>query len=152
MFLIIDKLTDEEFTKLKRENLRLLNKFWENFGIQYFDEKIKSGESSMDELDKEMSRGLVVYDYFHKRQTKAEKVALSKKKTLERMFELSKLRLLAFQSQVGIRLHQLDPFLQVNELVQRRFGFDENWTVAISILSTHENLVKKKLTPGVNLR
>lgn len=143
--IVIDKLTDQEFKKLKTENTRELNKFWKNFGIQYFDDKIKSGESSLDDLDKEMVKGQITYEYMHRRLTKAEKDALSKKKTLERMYELSKLQLLSFKSQVGARLYQLEPFFQVNQIINQRFGFDENWSLAISILSTHENLIKKKL-------
>jgi len=146
VILVIDKLTDKEFKRLKTENVRLMNKFWKDFGIQYFDEKIRSGETSLDDLDKEFVKGQIAYEYFHRRPTKSVKEVLSKKKTLERMYILSKLQLLAFQTQVGARLYHFEPYFQINELVSRRFGLDENWTMAISILATHENLVKKKLS------
>lgn len=141
----IDKLTDDEFSKLKNQNNRELRKFWKNFGIQYFDDMLRSGETSLGEFDKELVQGQIVYEYLNRKFTKAEKVALSKKKTLKRLWILAKLENLVFKTEVGAKLYQFQPYFQINEIISRRFGFDENWGIAIAILATHENLVKKKL-------
>src|SRR5437667_8099733 len=39
----------------------------------------------------------------------------------------------------------LEPLSQINALVARRFASDQNWVLAVGILISHENLIKRKL-------
>jgi len=46
---------------------------------------------------------------------------------------------------------ELEPFQQLNAIVHRRFGAQYYWSLAVALLATHENLVKKKLVElGMN--
>lgn len=40
---------------------------------------------------------------------------------------------------------ELIPLFKLSDITEKRFGSDYNWAIAVSILATQENLVKKKL-------
>ena len=75
---------------------------------------------------------------------KVEKI-LDNKETLGRLFLLELLRRFQFQLSDMKGRVTLQPLLELTNLVSRRFNHDINWCIAIAILATHENLVKKKL-------
>ena len=70
---------------------------------------------------------------------------LKKRAVLERLFVLEFAgKIEMFTSLVVLALEQ-NPLTKLEDIIKRRFDSDLNWAFAVSILATHENLVKKKL-------
>ena len=75
----------------------------------------------------------------------APKVTGGYKRFMDRTLLLTTLR----YAQLGFQLQLTNAAIELLSLmaamVKNHFGADENWLFAVSILATHENLVKKKL-------
>jgi hypothetical protein len=67
----------------------------------------------------------------------------------KRVMERTLLLLTMSYAQLGFQLQvmnaTLEPLQLMTQMIRSHFGADENWLFAVSILATHENLVKKKL-------
>lgn len=139
--LAISKLTKSEYEKLIAErshNLLTLSEEIKKMGLEY---ATSQGNISLDDL---MIMGFQPYSTKEQSSGKLDEI-LSKKDTMERMLSLEILRRFQLQSLLYKANITLEPLSQLNKLVKRRFGNDENWSLAVAILATHENLVKKKL-------
>lgn len=67
----------------------------------------------------------------------------------KRVVDRTLLLLTMSYAQLGFQLQvmnaTLEPLQLMTQMIRSHFGADENWLFAVSILATHENLVKKKL-------
>lgn len=147
----ISYLTETEFRRLKTEHKKGLDEMARKFGTEYLEKRMRVGGVTVQELDESIMRGYMTIELRDRRPSPIERKALSKKSTLERMLFLTKMYNFQLQFQMAMELHYLEPLFEANQIISRQFGFDQNWSLAIVILATQENLIKKKLVSlGMN--
>lgn len=140
----ISAMTDKDWRLFLREQTKPLEKWIEKTAEDILEQKLRQGAFGLKDIS-------LLYTHAEladrsTRWTRSETVALKKRRTIERLFALFGLSYVAMAFQTGITALSLEPLLMINSLVSRRFGADSNWTLAATILATHENLVKKKLS------
>jgi len=141
-----------------REIAQLSEKDWK----QYLKEQIKPFEESINQtsrdiLDQKLKRGqlrLQDLDLIYAEQdilqrfnllTRADEKLLKNRRTLDRFLALLFFQYLGLINAQRALDAELEPFQQLNAIVHRRFGAQYYWSLAVALLATHENLVKKKL-------
>jgi hypothetical protein len=152
------KITNTSLTILLNEMKKLSESDWEKFAEEYFEPVIKHSESILERLDNlvmKQSRNVREYEKYQKIMhiiTKGNEETLDiidsidlNKKQLNRLIAL--LFRVMINTENAIRQNNLN-FFEFNEagsIVQRRFGFDYNWLICLSLIQLHENMIKKKI-------
>lgn len=140
----IDKLSDEDFEKFANERYLEFDKFKKNLMDTIFKNKMDLRTLDFKDI------GLFVIEPSLEQSDNVEGAKevdriLKKKKTLERLYRIELLSRFGIQMELFALLHSLSFLKEIEGIVKRRFNFDYNWILAMSILSIHENIVKKKL-------
>ena len=141
----ISKLKDADWRRFVREQIKPLEEAWEKLGKEWLDQKLAHGELSWQDMKLLLAEAEVADEFAHRRLTKVEKEALARRRTLERVLALTWIGYAQLYLSLGALGIALDPLSQIINLVEPRFGADENWVLSIAALAAHENLVKKKL-------
>ena len=138
---------------------KLSDSQWEKYMEELFEPLVKQSEQISEKIDTlilKKSPDAKEYERYQKLKRISEKgnadlfqvldqVDLNKKQ-LERLLIIFFKHMIA--ADISLIQNNLD-FYEFNEaggVVQRRFGFDYNWLVCLSLIQLHENLVKKKIT------
>jgi len=132
---------------------------WEKFAEERFEPLIEQARSISERFDTIMLRSAKDAKEYAKYQ-KSKKIH---QKGVQRIFDiidtielnkrqLERLIALLFSGNIYtqnlIEQNNLEyyEFNQAGIIVKRRFGFDYNWLVCLSLIQLHENLIKKKIT------
>lgn len=153
-FQVSKKALDTTLTELKK----LSDSQWEKYTEEIFEPIIKQSEQVSEKIDTLiLQKSTSVKEY-----EKYQKLKQISKKGNEDLFQalentdlskkqLVRLLVLVFRTMIATDIsliqNNLD-FSEFNEasgVVQRRFGFDYNWLVCLSLIQLHENLIKKKI-------
>lgn len=137
----ISKMSDKEFNKLirKRGNqLSIINKKFQDvvLGMMRNDKDIDI--ETLSSVAQSFSINKL------KISPKTEKILL-RKTILERLFVLELFGKFELFTSLFVLALEQNPLSKLENIIKTRFDSDMNWAYAISILATHENLVKKKL-------
>ncbi len=141
-----------------REIARLSEKDWKKYlkgQIKPFAESIN--QTSRDILDQKLKHGqlgLRDLDLIYAEQeilqrfnllTRGDEKLLTRRRTMDRFLTLLFFQYIALMNAQRALDTELEPFQQLNAIVHRRFGAQYYWSLAVALLATHENLVRKKL-------
>ena len=138
-------LSDEDFASFLKEQFKDIKKASDSLGEDYVSKRMARGEMTLQDF-KLMAHEGETLDRFSKYDfVDLSKSKLSQKNLLARFMLLSVLSMTQTSLKEAYLSVALEPLVQLNNLVVRRFGADGNWSTAVAILATHENLVKKKL-------
>jgi hypothetical protein len=144
-FAEILSLTDKDFGSFLKEQFKDIQKAFDDLGKDYVDKRMSRGEMNLQDIELLAYEGQTL-DRFSKGDfIDLSKSKLSQKNQLARMMLLSVLSMTQSAVKEAYLTVALEPLVQLNNLVNRRFGADGNWSTAVAILATHENLVKRKL-------
>lgn len=138
-------LSDKDFEIFLKEQFGAVSKAIENIGTENLNKKMARGELTVQDIQLMAYEGEIIdriskYDLLGVKKSK-----LPKKKQFERMMALSLLSMFSNIANQAYLNSALEPLVQLNNLVMKRFGADGNWVLAVATLATHENLIKKKL-------
>jgi hypothetical protein len=139
------KLSEADWNRYCKERFELVNQARDSIAKEYLDSKLARGEIKLDDLELLAYEGEKVERFGGFRLSKAERKSISQFRIRERTSVLLLLDTLQFYLTIQAMGMALEPLSQINALVARRFGSDQNWVLAAAILATHENLVKRKL-------
>jgi len=144
-FAEILSLNDKDFGYFLKEQFKDIEKAIENLGTDYVNKRLARGEMTLQDIELLAYEGQTLdrfskYDFINLNTSK-----LSKRKQFGRIMLLSVLSMTQSSVKDAYLSVALEPLVQLNNLVSRRFDADSNWSTAVAILATHENLVKRKL-------
>lgn len=139
----LSRLTEKDWRHFLKEQTKPLEEWIEKTSKDILEQKLRHGELGLQDIGLLYTQAELLGSW---RLSKPESSALRKRRTIERLFALMYVSYVGLSFQVGIIAVNLEPFSQINSMVSRRFGADQNWTIAVALLATHENLVKKKLS------
>lgn len=143
----VSKLSNREFEKLLKERNDAIARLTEQIKKIGFEYVNSQGIGTLEEMM------ILAYQPTTNKKYKNSKLdnIFSNKDSLQRLFLLEFTKRIEFQLEQGRAELALKPLLELENLVKRRFDHDVYWCIAIAILATQENLVKKKLINlGVN--
>jgi hypothetical protein len=138
-------LSDKDFKVFLKEQFGAVFKAIENIGSEYVDKKLARGEMSMQDIQLLAYEGETLDRVAKYELPGVGRRKVSPKREHERMMALGVLSIFSNMANQAYLNAALEPLAQLNNLVSRRFGADQNWVFTVATLATHENLVKKKL-------
>lgn len=138
---VISELSEVDYQKLMKERTQEFNKLVGEIKNLAFEYGKSQGTLSFDDA---MLLGFQPDNAKDGSESKMDKL-LSKNDTAQKLFSLELIRRMQLQLLLAKSKITLQPLLELEQLVKRRFSNDVYWCIAIAILATHENLVKKKL-------
>ena len=139
----IAKLNERDWKRYLKEQARPFAEFFEKTSQQILDQRLRRGQLTSQDLGLLYAEGEILQRF--NLLTRADEKTFDKKRTLERFVTLTAMQYTSLLFNLQLQAVNFEAFNQLNAIVSRRFGADYHWTVAVALLATHENLVKKKL-------
>lgn len=139
----IVKLSEKEWRRYLKEQVKPWAESVEKSSQEVLDQKLKQGQISAQDLGLLAFEGELL-DHFNL-LTRADERLLSRRRNIERILGLISFQYASLAFGIWLSQVSFEPIAQANGIVARRFGADQNWVMAIALLSIHENLIKKKL-------
>jgi hypothetical protein len=141
----IYELSDQEFERYLKQIAKPFADAYEKFEREVLVQRITQGAITPADLALIAAEQEIIARTFGKPLSSSLDQLYSRRKMLERMLILMIMQL----AQTGLQLQMLsawlEPFSELANTASSRFGAGPDWLFAVSILATHENLVKKKL-------
>ncbi len=139
----IARLSDRDWQRYLKEQLEPFAESINKTSREILDQKLKHGQLRLQDLD-------LIYaeqDFLQRFNilTRADEKLLAKRRTMDRYLALLFIQYIGLLNASRALDAELEPFQQLNAIVNRRFGAQYYWSLAVGLLATHENLVKKKL-------
>jgi len=141
----VAKLTDSQFQTLEDNLFNEFQKLFLQLQKSAFESAMKGGNLEMENVGLLISKPDMTASDATQDSKMIEKI-LKKKVNLERMYKLELISRVVQQMTFAKLQLDLKPLTDLEKIVKERFGTDINWCLVVSILATHENIVKKKLT------
>lgn len=153
------KINAKSISVLLNEIKKLSDSEWDSYVEESFDPLIKQTESIAEKFDTiAMRKSKDSREY--EKYVKMKKVTVRGNNKVFRIIDsidlsrkqLERLLVLIFRVMVNTentaRQSNIDfyEFLETGNIVNRRFGFDYNWLVCLSLIQVYENLIRKKIT------
>ncbi len=144
IILEISSLTERDWRSVVRDWVKPLGEWIEKSSAEMLDERLLRGDFTSRDYALNVTRGeLAARTLTH--FSKAERIALGKRRTLDRWALMGWLLYIQHLFQAVFWAAGLEPLSELGGIVARRFGSDSNWITAVALLAAQENLVKKKL-------
>lgn len=137
----IAKMSDKEYGKLIRKRGNQISIITKKFQDQLLGMMRDDKNIDMETLSS-VAQSFDTKSF--KLSPKTDKI-LVRKKILERLFALEFLGKIELFTSLVLLMLELNSLSKLENIIKSRFDSDMNWAFAVSILATHENLVKKKL-------
>jgi hypothetical protein len=141
----INRLSDDDFDRYLKEQVKPFAEAYENFQRELLVQRITHGGLTSADLALVVAEQEIAAKTFGRGFSSAMERIFTKRKMLERTVVLLTMSTLQLGLQQQITNANLEPLSVIANMIASHFGADANWLFAVSILATHENLVKKKL-------
>ena len=145
----IASLSEKDWQKYLREQTKPFAESINTTSRDILDQKLKHGQLGLQDIDLLYAEQDILQRF--NLLTKADEKLLSKRRAMDRFLVLLFFQYIGLMNVQRALDLELEPFQQLNAIVHRRFGAQYYWSLAVALLATHENLVKKKLVElGMN--
>jgi len=141
----IYRLSERNFGLYVKEQSKPFREQYSKFEQDYLVQRITHGGLTASDFPLMVAEQQIMKKTFDAFDAFAPKVAGGYKRFMNRTLLLITMRYAQLGFQFEITNAAIEPLSLMTAMVKNHFGADENWLFAVSILATHENLVKKKL-------
>ncbi len=139
----IANLSDRDWNRYLKEQVKPFAEFYEKTNQQILDQRLRRGQLNLKDLGLLYAEGEILQRF--NLLTRADEKTLDRRRTLERFVTLMGLNYASLLLNLQLQAVNYESFNQLTTIVSKRFNADYHWIVAVGLLATHENLVKKKL-------
>jgi len=136
-------LSDRDWKRFLKEQIKPFAESIQQTDQEILKQKLKHGELGLQDLDLIYAEKELLNRF--RPFSKGDNKLLTNRRTIERFMILNFIQYIGLANAQRALNLELEPFQQLNAIVHRRFGAQYYWSVAVALLATHENLVKKKL-------
>ncbi len=141
----IYRLTNRDFDSYLMEQMKSFAEAYGNFQRELIVQRIAHGGLTSSDLAMVVAEQEIAQKAFGNSFSGAMDTAFKDRKLLQRTLVLMVVSYFQLGLQTQVTNASLEPLSLIASMVANHFGADANWLFAVSILATHENLVKKKL-------
>ena len=139
----VARLSERDWRRYMKEQFKPFAESVDKTSKELFEQKLRLGQIGPQDLEI-ISEEKSLLDRFNL-LTPADSKLFRNRRTIDRILVMNFLQYVTQLHLQWVLNMELEPFQQLNAIVHRRFGALYYWSIAVGLLATHENLVKKKL-------